>query len=67
MLRLVLAPAVALLAIGTVVPATAGWNNWCVEVTIGEELDLPLPEAVPNIPRGACVPLPVDPPPPSAY
>ena len=57
--RLVLAPAVAFLAIGTLTPASAG--ELCVNVEITEEFDLP--GFLPPIPRRACLITPVEIPP----
>ncbi|HEV2889104.1 MAG TPA: hypothetical protein VGX28_01885 [Frankiaceae bacterium] len=60
--RLVLAPAVAFLAIGTAVtPADAG-RLLCVSVALTEQFDLP--NWVPGPPENVCVPVLVDPPAP---
>ncbi|HEX8001731.1 MAG TPA: hypothetical protein VF519_03450 [Mycobacteriales bacterium] len=56
--RLVLAPAVAALALGTTLtPAVAGWNQYCVEFEPGGTYDVP--NVVPVLPKDVCIVLPV--------
>lgn len=59
--RLVLAPALAIVALGTTAtPADAGFL--CVGIDLTQDFDLPLPTIVPATPKRLCAPVPIEPP-----